>query len=66
MYYSSVMSSGVEGNLTYPILIGDDDTAYQLVVSAIQEADLLMSRFSSTLQSSMGLDCSSALRLVLR
>jgi len=56
VYYPSVVSVINGEEATYPILIGDDDTAYQLVVSAYQEADLLMSRLSSTLQSSMSLN----------
>ena len=45
--------------VAYPVLIGDDDTEHQLrLLDDI--ADLLMSRFSSSLQSSMSLDYSSA------
>ena len=45
--------------VAYPVLIGDDDAVHQLrLLDDI--ADLLMSRFSSSLQSSMSLDYSSA------
>lgn len=58
MYYLSVASTDSK-RATHAILVGDNDTDHQPIPQH-RRADLLMSRLSSALQTSMSLDCSSA------